>query len=277
MPLAGSVNFSASTFQCPQASVFVDAFGGLYGPGAYESTFASPWDGLDTKEYYREPCQYLTSTLQFGCAPCPSGTYSLAAGHSDGTPPGAGNGSSGGVVNPLCAPCPFGGVCNSDGAVSAQPGYWGAASSDGSVSFAVCPIGYCCSDVQSCSSINACGGGRTGPLCGDCGPGMVQSVISPVCVPVKNCSGEVRLFWVCVVLGVFGMAFIQLLFVSNLLPHLHIKIRFGAKYLVRTLSSRLPNRLLSSRITEGHQKQSSSVIPMSALFKVAIYFSQVLQ
>lgn len=281
MPLVGPVSFENSTLLCPPASLFIDAFGGLYGPGAFQSTFtAAPWGGVNLNDIFLEPCQYLTSTLQFGCTPCPTGTYSLISGHSDGTPSGhISRGNSGGVVNPVCAPCPFGGACTSHGAVVSQPGYWGAASSDGSVSFAVCPPGYCCPDGQTCAAIDSCDGDRAGPLCGDCGPGLVQSILSPVCVPREKCGEQMKLFWVCAVVGVFCMATIQLLFVSNLMPHVNHKIRFGAKFVLISLSTRLlPGRLslASARVLHaGAGRKTGKSGPTSAVVKVLMYFSQV--
>lgn len=283
MPLVGSVYFSGSRLQCPPASLFGDAFGGLYGAGAYESAFASPWDTVNPAEVYKEQCKYRTSTLQFGCTPCPSGTYALAAGYTDGTPSGHGNGGSGGVVNPVCEPCPFGGVCSSSGVVVSQPGFWGAQSSSGSLSFAVCPSGYCCPHGQSCPTINSCDGGRAGLLCGDCSPGFVQSILSAACVPVDRCEQDTKVFWTCAALGVFCMAFIQLLIVSDLLPHIQRWLRMGTKHFVSAVSSRLPILLAhhSAANDTGMQgplpdsEHASTATSTSAVVKVLIYFSQV--
>lgn len=207
--LAANVTFTeTSVMQCPRASRFVDAFNGLYGSNAYPSIYSYPWN--QTGRYNREPCAYLTSTLQFGCSSCPYGTYSLSSGYSNGT---AGSG-----VNPECFPCPYGGVCTGTGNVVAQPGYWGDSSDTGHVNFKLCPTRYCCSSTDTCVSLSSCFGYRAGPLCGDCAVGFSESVDSTSCVPTNQCASSSRLFWGLAIPGIFLVAFLQLVLVSDLLP-----------------------------------------------------------
>lgn len=162
---------------CPRAARFGDAFDGLFGPNAYNSTYSYPWNDTDPPNA-QQPCPYLTSTLQFGCSVCPYGTYNTAFGYSNGT--------AGASVNPVCRPCPFGGVCDGRSLPIPQPGYWGNIHSDGNVSFAVCPPGYCCADTSTCVTIGACFGNRTGDLCGDCAEGFVESIDSAGCIAIAN-------------------------------------------------------------------------------------------
>lgn len=203
--------------RCPQASRFGDAFGGLYGPNAYNSIFSYPWNQTDPDNGLAQPCPYLTSTLQFGCTACPSGTYSLSFGRSNGT--------AGAALNPDCFLCPFGAVCTGAGGIIAQPGYWGSVTHSGYVNFTVCPSGYCCNDVATCTSMDSCFGNRTGLLCGECLPGFTQSVDSTACVPTSACARDMLLFWPLAVVGILLAAFLQLLLVSDLLPGVRLWFR----------------------------------------------------
>ncbi len=155
--------------------------------------------------------EVLVSTLAFQCVVCPAGQYSLAGGSSNGT--------AGAAANFPCLPCPVGGVC-AGGVVGATPGYWGAAdvaSPSLSVSFTVCPAGYCCdgSAASPCVGLSPCGGHRAGALCGDCAPGHVESVGSAQCVPASACGPDSAVLWVVVVMGGVIAAVLQLTVVSG--------------------------------------------------------------
>ena len=167
----GNVSFAAGTWlQCPSGTVFRDAYHGLYGPGgAYPVT--SP---------LCVSTPILQSTLQFDCARCGPGLYTLLAGNSSGAP---------GVDNNVsCLPCPIGGVCQL-GNVAAAAGWWGAADAAGAVSFAPCPDGYCC-DSEGCAGVDACVGHRDGPLCGGCAAGFVHGVGAADCVADADCGRD---------------------------------------------------------------------------------------
>jgi hypothetical protein len=151
-------------------------------------------------------CTYLASILQFACTPCPTGTYAMTGGYSNGAPDSA--------INPSCNTCPLGGTCV-NGDVIAQPGYWGAANAFETVSFTLCPSGYCCSSSANCVSLSSCAGSRTGTLCGDCLPGYVEAMGSTLCVPVSACASDKATFWPLFVLAMFLDAVIQLAFVSD--------------------------------------------------------------
>jgi hypothetical protein len=222
VPLGGNIAWGNDTasfanFTCPIASLISDELGGLYGPvlntfGSYTTLCGSPFDAVvqqgddaDSNPIY-SPCLYLASSLQFGCTPCPAGTYALTGGYSNGAP--------GNVINPSCNPCPFGGTCV-NGSVIAQPGYWGAANASDVVSFTLCPSGYCCSSPANCVSMSSCAGSRTGTLCGDCLPGYVEAMGSTLCVHVSACADGKVMFWVLFILAMFLNAVVQLAFVSD--------------------------------------------------------------
>jgi hypothetical protein len=130
IPLAGNVTIGDGVqLTCPIGSNFQDTFGGLYSSGAFKitsvhcNTTVVGWNNV-----------VKASTLQFECVPCSSGYYSLSGGTSNGQP--------GQSDNFPCLPCPSGGDCGTQ-TVRAKPGYWGAADLAGTVSFTVCPSGYC--------------------------------------------------------------------------------------------------------------------------------------
>lgn len=206
MPLTGNVSSFSTLFQCPVASKFEDAFFGLYGNGSYLTTYSSPWD--TPPNYLNTPCYYYGSTLQFGCVNCPVGTYSMSRGHSDGSP--------GSADNLTCLACPFGGHCE-NGTLCATPGYWGSGSP--TVSFTLCPSGYCC-DEFPCSAIDACTGHREGMLCGDCEQGYQPAVGSVACVRESQCKHDSAIFWPLFVLGCF---------LGSLLLLLASSVAFGPK------------------------------------------------
>ena len=220
IPLAGNVTFADSLLACPTSSNFKDEYGGRYGvrnatsaagPFPVVSAYCAP-DGSST--------QILCSALQFQCSPCVDGTYSLANGTASGTP---------GDVSPnVCLPCPVGGSCQNGGVVS-LPGYWGAvvtsgassssSSSPPTISFRLCPSGYCCdsdadSPASACVSIDSCRAGRTGTLCGDCVSGFVESLGSTQCVPVTQCDNDMAVAWPVIVVAVGVLAWVQLTIVS---------------------------------------------------------------
>ena len=208
IPLAANISRDGSTlFTCPTASTFNDAFGGLYGVnGSYDALYPAPWNAVGGTAV--KPCPYKTSTLQFGCAACAIGTYSLSGDTCSGAPGAHGNIS--------CLACPFGGAC-SNGSVVAAPGYWGAG--DARVSFTVCPVGYCCtgSADSPCASMRSCAGYRTGQLCGDCSPGYTEGVGSSSCVAEHHCKHDKYVFWPLLVAGVFLSAALLLLVASDVL------------------------------------------------------------
>lgn len=96
--LAGNVTMGPrASFQCPPASQFSDAYGGLYGPsGAYVAPSAQCGS--------RGGEGVLVSTLQFQCSSCGQGLYALTGGSSNGT--------AGQRAAFQCRPCPLGGICS---------------------------------------------------------------------------------------------------------------------------------------------------------------------
>jgi hypothetical protein len=206
IPQAGNVTFGGGVqLQCPTASNFLDDLDGLYGSdGAY----------LVYSEYCRsnDPTvdQVLVSSLEFTCAPCPNGTYSVFAGSSNGTPKQK--------INFPCLPCPHGGTCLS-GVPIAVSGYWGAAN-HGVVSFALCPSGYCnggpaASGNDGGAAGSACAGHRRGVLCGDCDSGYVEGIGSAQCAPVSACGHDKPRMWAAIGAGLVVSGLLQLTLVSG--------------------------------------------------------------
>ena len=126
------------------------------------------------------------------------------------------------------------------GSIIASAGFWGGGYPD--VSFSLVPTGYGCTGSGSngsgnasvtavsgssggsssdsrnpypCTAIDSCGGQRTGPLCGNCGPGFVEGVGSTGCVALTACGTDQAVVWPLAAVAVFVAAAVQLTFVSN--------------------------------------------------------------
>ena len=116
---------------------------------------------------------------------CPVGTYSIRRGKQSGY-------SAKELVN--CYRCPVGGNCSSS--LAAQPNFWGYPVNKDSVSYQLCPEGYCClpSVDNKCSYDNnsylhsGCQGNRTGILCGQCKQNFTEGLFTTECVRAKDCT-----------------------------------------------------------------------------------------
>ncbi len=90
-------------------------------------------------------------------------------------------------IDEPCLPCPYGGKCH--GSIKARPNYWGYKDITGKVSFATCPQGYCCNDIEViCEEHNTCALHREGRLCGRCKNGYTESLMSRTCVANSDCN-----------------------------------------------------------------------------------------
>lgn len=195
---AGNITFADdSLLLCPDGSSFEDSFNGSYGARG-----ATPVPSHLCNTSDQGPGHILQSRLQFSCFTCRSGQYTVVGGNSTGAPLEASGG---------CQACPLGGACPG-GSITTTAGYWGAGSP--SVSFALCPVGYCCNS-PTCTGLAGCVGARTGQLCGGCQEGYTQAVGSEHCVPTSRCVEHRALVWSGVVLGLLVAAAFQLTLVSN--------------------------------------------------------------
>ena len=139
---------------------------------------------------------------------CPVGTYSIRRGKQSGY-------SVKELVN--CYRCPVGGNCSSS--LAAQPNFWGYPVNKDSVSFQLCPEGYCClpSVDNKCSYNNnsylhsGCQGNRKGILCGQCKQNFVEGLFTTECVPVEECTHH----WYLVVFLAFTISFAFYLVIKN--------------------------------------------------------------
>ena len=116
---------------------------------------------------------------------CPVGTYSIRRGKQSGY-------SVKELVN--CYRCPVGGNCSSS--LAAQPNFWGYPTDNDTVTFQLCPEGYCClpSVDNKCSYDNnsylhsGCQDNRTGILCGQCKQNFTEGLFTTECVRAKDCT-----------------------------------------------------------------------------------------
>lgn len=124
-------------------------------------------------------------SVSFSTQRCPSGTYSIRRGIYIGYS----------VKEPVnCHPCPVGGNCSSS--LAAQPNFWGYPGNNDTVTFQLCPEGYCClpSVDNKCFYDNnsyllsGCQGNRTGFLCGQCKRNFTEGLFTTECVRAKDCT-----------------------------------------------------------------------------------------
>ena len=116
---------------------------------------------------------------------CAVGTYSIRRGKQSGY-------SVKELVN--CYRCPVGGNCSSS--LAAQPNFWGYPTDNDTVTFQLCPEGYCClpSVDNKCSYDNnsylhsGCQDNRTGILCGQCKQNFTEGLFTTECVRAKDCT-----------------------------------------------------------------------------------------
>lgn len=124
-------------------------------------------------------------SVWFSTQGCPTGTYSIRRGIHSGY-------SVKEQVN--CHPCPVGGNCSSS--LAAQPNFWGYPGNNDTVTFQLCPEGYCClpSVDNKCFYDNnsyllsGCQGNRTGFLCGQCKRNFTDGLFTTECVQAKDCT-----------------------------------------------------------------------------------------
>ena len=124
-------------------------------------------------------------SVWFSTQQCPVGTYSIRRGKQSGY-----------SVEELvkCFPCPVGGNCSSS--LAAQPNFWGYPTDNDTVTFQLCPEGYCClpSVDNKCFYDNnsylhsGCQGNRTGILCGQCKQNFTECLFTTECVRAKDCT-----------------------------------------------------------------------------------------
>ena len=169
---------------------------------------------------------------QYFCKPhCPEDSYTFEAGSLKLV-----NGQSGrdGVLNgttdaiePTCLPCPVGAKCGQQ--VKTLPNYWGFKEHNNVLKMIRCPDGYCCTDLDTCNAIDSCNGGRTGTLCGTCGPNLTESLLSSICVLSDSCHGNkiVMLYVICVVS--YAIILVIAKDMKILVLHIMIKMYKGVK------------------------------------------------
>ncbi|XP_022788593.1 uncharacterized protein LOC111328430 [Stylophora pistillata] len=116
---------------------------------------------------------------------CPVGTYSIRREIQSGY-------NVKQLVN--CHPCPAGGNCSSS--LAAQPNFWGYPVNNDTVTFQLCPDGYCCLPTvdnkcfydNNSYLLSGCQGNRTGILCGQCKQNFTEGLFTTKCVRVKDCT-----------------------------------------------------------------------------------------
>ncbi len=89
--------------------------------------------------------------------------------------------------NPVCYPCPVGAICEDGGGIRSLPNYWGYKDDNDFVTMIRCPDGYCCTDYETCDSMNSCQTKRSGTLCGSCEKNWTESLFDPKCVSADKC------------------------------------------------------------------------------------------
>nr|XP_058965609.1 uncharacterized protein LOC131792248 [Pocillopora verrucosa] len=181
---------------------------------------------------------------------CPVGTYSIRRGKQGGY-------SAKELVN--CYRCPVGGNCSSS--LAAQPNFWGYPVNKDSVSYQLCPEGYCClpSVDNKCSYDNnsylhsGCQGNRTGILCGQCKQNFSEGLFTTECVRAKDCTHS----WYLVVF--LALTFLFALYLVGKPPVFEC--------VGKQLTWLIPRR--------AEENDQESVSPNYGFLKIIFYFYQV--
>ena len=181
---------------------------------------------------------------------CPVGTYSILRGKQSGY-------SAKELVN--CYRCPVGGNCSSS--LAAQPNFWGYPVNKDSVSYQLCPEGYCClpSVDNKCSYDNnsylhsGCQDNRTGILCGQCKQNFTEGLFTTECVRAKDCTHS----WYLVVF--LALTFLFALYLVGKPPVF--------EWVGKQLTWFIPRR--------AEENDQESVSPNYGFLKIIFYFYQV--
>ena len=181
---------------------------------------------------------------------CPVGTYSIRRGKQSGY-------SAKELVN--CYRCPVGGNCSSS--LAAQPNFWGYPVNKDSVSYQLCPEGYCClpSVDNKCSYDNnsylhsGCQDNRTGILCGQCKQNFTEGLFTTECVRAKDCTHS----WYLVVF--LALTFLFALYLVGKPPVF--------EWVGKQLTWFIPRR--------AEENDQESVSPNYGFLKIIFYFYQV--
>ena len=181
---------------------------------------------------------------------CPVGTYSIRRGKQSGY-------STKQLVN--CYRCPVGGNCSSS--LAAQPNFWGYPVNKDSVSYQLCPEGYCClpSVDNKCSYDNTsylhsgCQDNRTGIFCGQCKQNFTEGLFTTECVRAKDCTHS----WYLVVF--LALTFLFALYLVGKPPVFEC--------VGKQLTWLIPRR--------AEENDQESVSPNYGFLKIIFYFYQV--
>ena len=213
--------------------------------------------GLKTYTYHGKATEEL---VWLSTERCPVGTYSIRRGKQSGY-------SVKELVN--CFPCPVGGNCSSS--LAAQPNYWGCPVNNDTITYQLCPEGYCClpSVDNKCFYDNdsylhsGCQGSRTGILCGQCRHNFTEGLFTTECVRAKDCTHS----WYLVVFLALTSSF-ALFFIRK--PPVFEAVR-------KHLTWFIPRRKEQNYQTTCSPDSSfrKSVSPNYGFLKVIFYFYQV--
>ena len=150
-------------------------------------------------ETFKPTNQIRITSFSFGYQTCPTGTYSIKRGASQGFKIDRNQ--------VKCFPCPNGANCTTT--LAARPNFWGYPIGE-KVHFTLCPHGYCChGSNETCPYHNnsyqhsGCQGQRTGILCGRCKKNFTEALFHTNCHPVKDCTNP----WYVVVIFICPMLF----------------------------------------------------------------------
>lgn len=124
--------------------------------------------------------------------------------------------------NHQCHKCPPGGACKA-GILRSKSNYWGFKKTNSDrANFIQLPEGYGCKGSQ-CIDFDSCASGRTGTLCGTCGIGLTESMVSTACIQNDKCN--LAAFWVltCVLFFAYLVFFIFKREITSTLNLKHFK------------------------------------------------------
>ncbi len=153
-------------------------------------------------------------------------------------------------VTTLCLACPVGAKCSHG--IKALPNYWGYKHSD-KLYFVRCPDNYCCSNIDTCATIDSCNSGRRETLCGSCDQNLTESLFSAQCVSPENCFPKTILSTYCLCALLYALALVIVPTIKNKTMDM-LKILYGT-----FIESRLVTHTkLSFRRISGRRKSTAA-------------------
>ena len=180
-----------------------------------------------------------------------------------------------------CYKCPPGGICKA-GILQSKSNFWGFQHRKSDrVDFFQLPEGYGCKKPQ-CIGINSCAIGRTGTLCGTCGTGLTESMLSTECIKNEKCNFAA--FWslACFLFLSYMIFFIFKKEVTSLFSLKHFQCRQNFEISERGVDNQTDSSVDDVSLKQRNERETAECEDKNihdaklgtAIIKIVFYFFQ---